>query len=87
MNPLTRERFNSLTKERRVMARTRLQKCTACGAFGLSETCRHCGASAQAAVPMKFSPEDARADLRRKLNNVESKEWVEQLPSPEDEQE
>tara|TARA_Y100001968_G_scaffold333655_1_gene398016 strand:- start:834 stop:944 length:111 start_codon:yes stop_codon:yes gene_type:complete len=36
---------------------------------------------------MKFSPEDARADLRRKLNNVESKEWVEQLPSPEDEQE
>tara|TARA_Y100000766_G_C18445808_1_gene383509 strand:- start:129 stop:239 length:111 start_codon:yes stop_codon:yes gene_type:complete len=36
---------------------------------------------------MRFSPEDARADLRRKLKNVESEDWVEQLPSPEDEEE
>lgn len=69
------------------MARTRLQKCTTCGAYGLSETCAECGAPAQAAVPMRFSPEDSRADLRRKLKNVESEEWVDQLPSPEDEQE
>ena len=69
------------------MARTRLQKCTTCGAYGLSEICKECGAPAQAAVPMRFSPEDARADLRRKLKNVESEGWVEQLPSPEDEEE
>ncbi len=69
------------------MARTRLQKCTACGAYGLSETCRDCGAPAQAAVPMRFSPEDARADIRRKLKDVDSEAWVDQLPSPEDEQE
>ncbi|GIS43860.1 MAG: hypothetical protein Ct9H90mP16_09300 [Candidatus Poseidoniales archaeon] len=36
------------------MARTRLQKCTACGAYGLSETCAECGAPAQAAVPCDF---------------------------------
>ena len=47
------------------MARTRLQKCTTCGAYGLSETCAECGAPAQAAVPMRFSPEDSRADIRR----------------------
>ena len=69
------------------MAQTRLQKCTTCGAYGLSEICKECGAPAQAAVPMRFSPEDARADLRRKLKNVESEDWADQLPSPEDEQE
>ena len=69
------------------MARTRLQKCTTCGAYGLSEICRECGAPAQAAGPMRFSPEDNRADIRRKLKDVESEAWVEQLPSPEDEEE
>ena len=69
------------------MARTRLQKCTACGAYGLSETCGDCGGLAQAAGPMRFSPEDARADLRRKLKDVESKQWSTDLPSPEDEEE
>ncbi|MDP6907024.1 MAG: nucleolar RNA-binding Nop10p family protein [Candidatus Thalassarchaeaceae archaeon] len=65
------------------MARTKLQKCTACGEYGLSETCKECGGKAQAAGPMKFSPEDSRAHLRRRLKNVESKEWVESLPSPD----
>ena len=69
------------------MARTRLQKCTACGAYGLSETCGECGAQAQAAGPMRFSPEDATADLRRKLKQVESKEWALNLPSAGDEEE
>lgn len=69
------------------MARTRLQKCTACDAYGLSETCGECGAQAQAAGPMRFSPEDARADLRRKLKQVESKEWALNLPSAGDEEE
>jgi hypothetical protein len=36
---------------------------------------------------MRFSPEDNRADIRRKLKDVESEAWVEQLPSPEDEEE
>ena len=67
------------------MARTKLQKCTACGEYGLSETCKKCGAQAQAAGPMRFSPEDPRADLRRRLKNVESKEWAESLPSADDE--
>lgn len=69
------------------MARTRLQKCTVCGAYGLSETCGDCGGQAQAAGPMRFSPEDARADLRRKLKQVGTKEWLDNLPSPEDEEE
>ncbi|HJM41356.1 MAG TPA: nucleolar RNA-binding Nop10p family protein [Candidatus Thalassarchaeaceae archaeon] len=69
------------------MARTRLQKCTVCSAYGLSETCEECGGLAQAAGPMRFSPEDARADLRRKLKQVESKEWASTLPSPGDEEE
>ena len=69
------------------MARTRLQKCTVCGAYVLSETCGDCGGQAQAAGPMRFSPEDARADLRRKLKQVGTKEWLDSLPSPEDEQE
>ena len=69
------------------MDRTRLQKCTTCGAYGLSEICRECGAPAQAAVPMRFSPEDNRADIRRKLKDVESEAWVEQLHSTEDEEE
>ena len=69
------------------MARTRLQKCTVCAAYGLSGTCGECGGLAQAAGPMRFSPEDARADLRRKLKEVESKEWALNLPSVEDEEE
>ena len=69
------------------MARMRLQKCTVCGAYGLSETCDECGGQAQAAGPMRLSPEDGRANLRRKLKDVESKEWAANLPSPEDEEE
>ncbi len=69
------------------MARTRLQKCTVCSAYGLSETCGDCGGQAQAAGPMRFSPEDARADLRRKLKQVGTKEWLDSLPSLEDEEE
>jgi rRNA maturation protein Nop10 len=66
------------------MARSRLQKCTACGAYGLAETCGDCGSPAQAAGPMRFSPEDVRADLRRRLKDVESKAWAANLPSPDD---
>ena len=65
------------------MARQLLQKCTACGKYGLSETCQHCGGKAEVAGPMKFSPEDSRADLRRRLKKVEEKKWAESLPSPD----
>jgi rRNA maturation protein Nop10 len=87
MSHIRAEMFKGCNRRAKGMVRTRLQKCTACGAYGLSETCKECGALAQAAGPMRFSPEDTRADLRRKLKNVESKEWARGLPSPEDEEE
>lgn len=62
------------------MARQQLQKCTACGEYGLSIVCKKCGERSQVASPLKWSPEDSIADRRRALNKVESKEWVENLP-------
>ncbi len=62
------------------MARQKLQKCTACGAYGLSTTCGKCGEPAQAAGPMKWSPEDPQAQRRRKMYDVGSKEWLDSLP-------
>tara|TARA_Y100000588_G_C13522638_1_gene614257 strand:- start:88 stop:348 length:261 start_codon:yes stop_codon:yes gene_type:complete len=76
--------FWGLLELEMAMVRTILQKCTACGAYGLAEICKECGSQAQAAGPMRFSPEDKRAHLRRKMQNVESKEWAESLPSPDD---
>jgi hypothetical protein len=32
---------------------------------------------------MKWSPEDQRANIRRKMYNVESKEWLDNLPELE----
>ena len=64
------------------MARTRLQRCTACGAYGLSTTCSHCGQSAQSAVPLRFSPEDPQAERRREFQNVTSAQWAQSLPVP-----
>lgn len=63
------------------MAKQRLQRCLGCGAFGLQRTCSVCGGSAQAAAPLKWSPEDHRAGLRRKMNGVEEKEWPQSLPT------
>ena len=40
----------------------------------LETTCPHV-AEAQAAAPLKWSPEDHRANIRRQLNNVESPDW------------
>ena len=36
---------------------------------------------AQAAAPIKWSPEDHRASIRRKMYDVSSKEWTDKLPS------
>ncbi|RJU95594.1 MAG: hypothetical protein DWC10_07710 [Candidatus Poseidoniales archaeon] len=69
------------------MARQRMQQCLTCGKFSLKTTCPHCGETAQAAAPLKWSPEDHRSSLRRKMNRVESPEWpasLATLPSLEE---
>ena len=63
------------------MARQQMQRCKECGAYSLSTTCLVCGGVAQAAAPMKWSPEDKRAHLRRKLEGVEENGWANTLPT------
>jgi rRNA maturation protein Nop10 len=65
------------------MARQILQQCLDCQAWTLSTKCPECGGTAQAAAPIKWSPEDHRANIRRKMYDVSSKEWTEKLPSLE----
>ena len=65
------------------MARQLLQQCLQCGAWTLSTTCPACGAKAQAAAPLKWSPEDHRADIRRKMYNVEDTGWAQSLATLE----
>ncbi len=73
------------------MVRTKLQKCTECGEFGLDATCKKCDAGTTAAAPLKFSPEDPQGARRRQRVNAGSDEWIEALPTPrkvfEDEEE
>ncbi|MBL6733438.1 MAG: hypothetical protein ISP84_02710 [Candidatus Poseidonia sp.] len=63
------------------MARQRMQQCLSCKAFSLKTTCPACGEVAQAAAPLKWSPEDHRAALRRKMNRVEEPGWASTLPT------
>ncbi len=63
------------------MARQRMQQCLTCGAFSLNTTCPECGEVAQAAAPLKWSPEDHRSALRRKMNGVEDPAWAQSLPT------
>jgi len=63
------------------MARQLLQQCLDCRAWTLSIKCPQCGGTAQAAAPIKWSPEDHRASIRRKMYDVSSKEWTDNLPS------
>jgi rRNA maturation protein Nop10 len=58
-----------------------MQKCTECGEHCLSTKCPTCGGFAKAAAPMKWSPEDKRAHLRRQLEGVEEPGWSESLPT------
>ena len=62
------------------MARSRLQRCTSCGAYGLSTTCSRCGAPAQAAAPLRYSPEDPQSERRRQFQKVTDAEWAQSLP-------
>lgn len=63
-----------------IMAKQLLQFCASCSNWGLNVQCSHCGGSAKAAAPLKWSPEDQRASIRRKLNNVGTEEWFDSLP-------
>jgi len=63
------------------MARQQMQKCTECGEYCLSTKCPKCGGVAKAAAPIKWSPDDKRAHLRRKLDGVEEPGWAESLPT------
>ena len=62
------------------MARQLLQHCKSCGAWTLLRDCPQCDATANAAAPLKWSPEDQRANIRRKMYDVESPKWPETLP-------
>ena len=63
------------------MARQMMQRCNDCGYYSLSTVCPTCGGTSTAAAPLKWSPEDKRAHLRRKLEGVEEDGWAETLPT------
>ena len=63
------------------MVRTRLQRCTSCGEFGLGARCGECGSAIAAVSPMKYSPEDPQGARRRKRMDVGSDEWLDSLPT------
>jgi len=63
------------------MVRQSMQQCVDCLEYCLETTCPKCGSVAKAAAPMKWSPEDKRAHLRRKLDGVEEDGWVNSLPT------
>ena len=60
------------------LARQVLQHCLACNGWTLAAEC--CGQPTKAAAPIKWSPEDAKAPYRRRLENVEDPAWVDTLP-------
>ena len=66
------------------MVRTRLQRCSSCGEYGLAPRCKECGGAMVAVSPMKYSPEDAQGARRRKRLDVGSEEWLTSLPTPRD---
>ena len=65
------------------MARQLLQQCVDCQDWTLERICHTCGGQANAAAPLKWSPEDQRANIRRKMYNVEAPEWTAALPELE----
>ncbi|MBJ36233.1 MAG: ribosome biogenesis protein [Euryarchaeota archaeon] len=68
------------------MVRTRLQRCTSCGEYGLGARCEKCGSAMAAVSPMKYSPEDPQGARRRKRMDVGSDEWLESLPTTRNEE-
>jgi rRNA maturation protein Nop10 len=68
------------------MVRQLIQKCKICGSYSYNLKCSKCGGNAQAAAPLKWTPEDTQAHRRRKLNDVGSDTWNESLPSLSEEE-
>ncbi|MBI87882.1 MAG: hypothetical protein CMB67_02485 [Euryarchaeota archaeon] len=64
------------------MARTRLQRCKECRAFGLGQECKACGGKMESSSALKYSPEDPQGARRRKRQEAGSDRWIESLPSP-----
>jgi len=62
------------------MARQVLQQCKQCQSWTLKTECPSCNSKTSSPVPLKWSPEDNRATIRRKLYNVDSQEWIDSLP-------
>ena len=68
------------------MARTKLQRCNECRAFGLGPECSECGGKMVAVAPVKYSPEDPQGARRRQRVDAGSDEWVESLPTAREEE-
>jgi rRNA maturation protein Nop10 len=50
----------------------------------LEDLCSKCGSVAIQASPIKWSPEDKHAHLRRRLSGVELEGWASTLPTLSD---
>ena len=69
------------------MVRSKLQYCKTCDLYGLGPDCDVCGKVMVTSAPLKYSPEDPQGKRRRERENAGSDEWVESLPSPNEEAE
>ncbi len=69
------------------MARQMLQICKSCDIYTLKVECPNCGTKVVQAAPIKWSPEDQRAHLRRQLDGVEEDGWSSTLPTLDDSEE
>ena len=69
------------------MVRQMLQICSSCDIHTLKVECPNCGAKVVQAAPIKWSPEDQRAHLRRQLDGVEEDGWSSTLPTLDDSEE
>jgi len=69
------------------MVRSKLQYCKTCDLYGLGPDCDVCGKVMVSSAPLKYSPEDPQGKRRRDRENAGSDEWVESLPSPNEEAE
>ena len=69
------------------MVRSKLQYCKTCDLYGLGPDCDVCGKVMVTSAPLKYSPEDPQGKRRREREDAGSDEWVESLPSPNEEAE
>ena len=67
------------------MVRSELQYCKSCDLYGLGPDCDVCGKVMVTSAPLKYSPEDPQGKRRREREDAGSDEWVESLPSPNEE--